>query len=148
MPTVDVILPAYNAARYLPAALESVAAQSFEDWQTVLYADEAWLPCRLEESVRALRDRPRAGLAYGLVTSIDSEGDPGGTFAGNRSHAEGRIAAQIDRRKVDLPCPANRFRRRCTEEVGSAMKAVALYPFDLVNVRTAGSTFLAWIMPR
>ncbi len=171
MPTVDVIIPAYNAARYLPAALESVAAQSFEDWQIVLVddgstdntaeviarfierfgsklryirqdnrglpaarntairastseflalldADDAWLPCRLAESVRVLRERPMAGLAYGLITYIDAEGNPGSTFAGNRGLAEGRIASRIYMRKVDLPCPTITFRRRCTEEVG------------------------------
>lgn len=39
MPIVDVIIPAYNAARYLPAAIESVMAQSFDDWQIVLVDD-------------------------------------------------------------------------------------------------------------
>jgi glycosyltransferase involved in cell wall biosynthesis len=39
MPKVDVIIPAYNAARYLPAAIESVIAQTFEDWQIVLVDD-------------------------------------------------------------------------------------------------------------
>jgi hypothetical protein len=39
MATVDVIIPAFNAATYLPAALESVATQTFEDWQIVLVDD-------------------------------------------------------------------------------------------------------------
>jgi glycosyltransferase involved in cell wall biosynthesis len=39
MPKVDVIIPAYNAARYLPAAIESVVAQTFEDWRIVLVDD-------------------------------------------------------------------------------------------------------------
>src|ERR1700748_2633570 len=39
MPKVDVIIPAYNAARYLPTAIESVIAQSFEDWQIQLVDD-------------------------------------------------------------------------------------------------------------
>lgn len=37
--TVDIIIPAYNAARYLAFALESVLAQDFEDWQAVLVDD-------------------------------------------------------------------------------------------------------------
>jgi glycosyltransferase involved in cell wall biosynthesis len=39
MPIVDVIIPAYNAAKYLPAAIESVMAQTFEDWRIVLVDD-------------------------------------------------------------------------------------------------------------
>ena len=34
MPKVDVIIPAYNAAKYLPTAIESVVAQTFEDFWT------------------------------------------------------------------------------------------------------------------
>lgn len=39
MPKVDVIIPAYNAAKYLAAALASVEAQTFEDWRIVLIDD-------------------------------------------------------------------------------------------------------------
>ncbi len=37
--TVDVIIPAFNAARYLPFALESVRTQTFDDWQIMLVDD-------------------------------------------------------------------------------------------------------------
>ena len=36
MPKVDIIVPAYNAARYLPAAIESVIAQTFANWRILL----------------------------------------------------------------------------------------------------------------
>ena len=39
MPKVDVIIPAYNAAKYLPTAIESVVAQTFEDWRILLVDD-------------------------------------------------------------------------------------------------------------
>ena len=39
MPIVDVIIPAYNAAKYLPIAIESVVAQTFEDWRILLVDD-------------------------------------------------------------------------------------------------------------
>src|ERR1700761_3498976 len=39
MPTVDVIIPGYNAAHFLPTAIDSVIAQSFEDWRIVLVDD-------------------------------------------------------------------------------------------------------------
>jgi glycosyltransferase involved in cell wall biosynthesis len=171
MATVDIIIPAFNAAKYLPPALESVSSQTFEDWRILLVddgstdntaevvapflerfgsrmtyikqnnrglpaarntairastaeflalldADDVWLPCRLSESVKILRERPQAGLAYGLITSIDQHGRPGATFQGNPRYAEGHIASHIYMRKVDLPCPTITFRRRCLDEVG------------------------------
>ena len=39
MPKVDVIIPAYNAAKYLPTAIESVMTQTFEDWRILLVDD-------------------------------------------------------------------------------------------------------------
>jgi glycosyltransferase involved in cell wall biosynthesis len=179
MATVDVIIPAFNAAKYLPAALESVFSQTFDDWQILLVddgstdntadvvapfldrfgskirfirqsnrglpaarntairastaeflalldADDLWLPCRLSESLKALAERPQAGLAYGLITYIDSEGRLGGTFEGNRRNAQGRIAPYIYMRQVELPCPTITFRRRCIDVVGifdEAMRA-------------------------
>src|ERR1700676_1975812 len=39
MPTVDVIMPAHNAAKYLRTAIESVVAQTFDDWRIILVDD-------------------------------------------------------------------------------------------------------------
>jgi glycosyltransferase involved in cell wall biosynthesis len=39
MPTVDIIIPAYNAAKYLTAAIASVLTQTYEDWRIVLVND-------------------------------------------------------------------------------------------------------------
>ena len=39
MPKVDVIIPAYNAAIYLPVAIASVVAQTYEDWRILLIDD-------------------------------------------------------------------------------------------------------------
>ncbi|HEX4154011.1 MAG TPA: glycosyltransferase family A protein [Acidobacteriaceae bacterium] len=39
MATVDVIIPSYNGAKYLPFALDSVLAQSFDDWRILVVDD-------------------------------------------------------------------------------------------------------------
>ncbi|HEY4379992.1 MAG TPA: glycosyltransferase family A protein [Acidobacteriaceae bacterium] len=39
MPKVDIIIPAYNAAKYLTLAIESVIAQTFDDWRILLVDD-------------------------------------------------------------------------------------------------------------
>lgn len=171
MAKVDVIIPAFNAAKYLPTTIESVISQTFDDWQiwlvddgstdntaevvapfldrlgsklqyikqqnqgqprarnaairassgefiALLDADDVWLPCRLEESLKTLDEHPNAGLSYGLITLVDSEGKLGGTFKGNPKYAEGHIAPYLYMRKVELPCPTITFRRRCIDEVG------------------------------
>jgi glycosyltransferase involved in cell wall biosynthesis len=171
MAKIDVIIPAFNAATYLPFAIESVASQTFDDWQILLVddgstdntaevvapflnrlgskikyikqdnrglpaarntairassaeflalldADDVWLPCRLAESRSVLEKRPQAGLAYGLIRGIDSEGRLRGKFEGNPQHDEGHIAPYIYMRKIELPCPTITFRRRCVDEVG------------------------------
>src|SRR5271170_5133976 len=127
MAKVDIIIPAFNAANYLPTAVESVLSQTFDDWRILLVddgstdntaevvapfqdrlgpklsyikqnnrglpaarnsairastaeflalldADDVWLPCRLEESLKCFENRPQVGLAYGLISRINPEG--------------------------------------------------------------------------
>lgn len=171
MAKVDILIPAFNAAKYLPAAIQSVLSQTFEDWQIVLVddgstdntaevvapylalcgsklkyihqsnrglpaarntairastseflalldADDVWLPDRLTQSLKAFGGRLGVGIAYGLITQIDPEGNLGYTFPGNSAPAEGWIASRIYMRKLELPCPTLTFRRRCVDDVG------------------------------
>ena len=37
--TVDVVIPCYNYARFLPEALESVLAQTHQDWECIVIDD-------------------------------------------------------------------------------------------------------------
>jgi glycosyltransferase involved in cell wall biosynthesis len=39
MATVDVIIPTFNSAKYLPFAIESVMSQTFDDWRILLVDD-------------------------------------------------------------------------------------------------------------
>jgi glycosyltransferase involved in cell wall biosynthesis len=39
MPKVDIIIPAYNAAKFLSDAIQSVIAQTFDDWRIILIDD-------------------------------------------------------------------------------------------------------------
>ena len=171
MAKVDVIIPAYNAASFLAAALESVIAQTFTDWQIVLVddgstdhsaqiisqfklrltdklqwitqanaglpaarnvairasssefialldADDLWLPNRLEASLRSFESRPDVGLSYGLNDQINIDGEVTRTFERRERYPEGKVAGEIYRRTMDLPCPTVTFRRRSVEDVG------------------------------
>ncbi|HYW31413.1 MAG TPA: glycosyltransferase [Gemmatimonas sp.] len=56
-PRVSVVMPVYNAAHYLGEALESVRAQSFEDWELVL-VDDGSTDGSLELGLRAAQEHP------------------------------------------------------------------------------------------
>ncbi len=171
MPKVDIIIPAYNAAKFLPIALESVINQTFEDWKIIvvddgstddiasvisryaeqlgskltfirqpnagvsearnraihsssaefialLDADDAWLPERLEESLRCFQECSEVGLSYGFISRIDENGAVVDTFTTRSRYPEGHIAPHIYMRTMNLPAPTITFRRRCVEEVG------------------------------
>jgi glycosyltransferase involved in cell wall biosynthesis len=78
MPKVEVIIPAYNAAKYLPTAIESVITQTFEDWRIVLVDDGS--TDNTAEVVSLYRERlgdkllyvyqPNAGLPAARNTAI------------------------------------------------------------------------------
>jgi glycosyltransferase involved in cell wall biosynthesis len=98
MPKVDIIIPAYNAARYLPAAIESVEAQTFADWRILLVDDgstdntpEILAPFvdRLGPRLKYIR-KPNGGLPAARNTAI------------HNSSAE--FLALLDADDVWLPC--------------------------------------------
>jgi glycosyltransferase involved in cell wall biosynthesis len=98
MPTIEVIIPAYNAAKYLPIAIESVMAQTFEDWGILLVDDgstdntaEIVAPYieRLGPKIKYIK-QPNAGLPAARNTAI------------RNSTAE--FLALLDADDIWLPC--------------------------------------------
>jgi glycosyltransferase involved in cell wall biosynthesis len=78
MPKVDIIVPSYNTARYLPLAIESVIAQTFADWRILLVDDgstdetpeiAAKYIERLGAKLKYIR-QPNAGLPAARNTAI------------------------------------------------------------------------------
>jgi len=55
---ISVIVPAYNVERFLPATLESIIAQTFEDWECVV-VDDASTDGTLTEAERLAAADPR-----------------------------------------------------------------------------------------
>ncbi len=98
MATVDIIIPAFNAARFLPFSLESVVSQTFDDWRILLVDDgstdntaEAVAPFldRLGSKIRYIKQENR-GLPTARNTAIRA------------STAE--FLALLDADDVWLPC--------------------------------------------
>lgn len=84
MATVDIIIPAYNAARFLPAAIDSVETQTFKDWRILLVDDgstdntaEVVSPyrTRLGEKLKYIR-QANAGLPAARNTAIRNAASP------------------------------------------------------------------------
>jgi glycosyltransferase involved in cell wall biosynthesis len=77
MPAVSVIMPAYNVAPYLPAAIESVLAQTFGDLELIVVDDGATdeSPRIAEEYARRdgrirVRHRPNGGISAARNTAF------------------------------------------------------------------------------
>ncbi len=98
MPKVDVILPAYNAARYLPTAIESVIAQTFEDWRMVLVDDGS--TDNTAEVVAPFLERLGPKLNY---IQQPNRGVPAARNAAIRN-SSAEFLALLDADDVWLPC--------------------------------------------
>jgi glycosyltransferase involved in cell wall biosynthesis len=98
MATVDVIIPAFNAAKYLPFALESVASQTFDDWQIVLVDDGS--TDNTAEVVAPFLDRFGTKITY--IKQIN-RGLPASRNAAIRASTSEFIAL-LDADDVWMPC--------------------------------------------
>jgi glycosyltransferase involved in cell wall biosynthesis len=97
VPRVSVIIPAYNAAAYLPHSIESVMRQTFADWEIVLVDDgstdqtaavwEDYQP-KLQDQLKYVH-QPNRGIAAARNTAMRS--------------ARGEFIALLDADDVWLP---------------------------------------------
>ena len=78
---VSVVIPCHNSLRYLPETLDSVLAQTFDDFEVVLVDDggdddlAGWLSGRPDERVRIVR-QDNAGVSAARNRGIaESRGD-------------------------------------------------------------------------
>lgn len=93
-PTVSVMMPAYNAAEFIGAAIDSVLAQTFEDWELVVVDDGS--KDETAQIVRGYTDRrirliqqANAGEAAARNAALD--------------HAQGELLAFLDADDEFLP---------------------------------------------
>jgi glycosyltransferase involved in cell wall biosynthesis len=98
MPRVDVIIPAYNAAKYVAAAIESVLAQTFSDWRVLVIDDgstdetaEVVAPyvARLEGKIKYIK-RINGGVSAARNTGI--------------LNSSAEFLAMLDADDIWLPC--------------------------------------------
>lgn len=89
-PTVSIVMPLYNAEEYIAEAVESVLAQSFEDWELIIVDD-----CSTDGS-RALADGfARNDLRISVYVNERNSGAAATRTAGLR-YVTGRYLAFLD----------------------------------------------------
>lgn len=78
MKTVSIIIPTYNRAEYLPQAIESVRAQSYQDWEMIIIDDcstdntQAVVASFLSDSrIRLVRNETNQGIAKNRNRGIE-----------------------------------------------------------------------------
>lgn len=95
---IDVIIPAYNAARYLPLAIESVIAQTFQSWTIFLVNDgstdnieEVIAPflTKLGPRLKYIK-QPKSGVSAARNTAI--------------RNSSAKLLALLDADDIWLPC--------------------------------------------
>lgn len=98
MPTFDIIIPAYNAAHYLPTAIESVVAQTFEDWRILLVDDGS--TDNTSEIASSFVQQLGPKLQY---IRQENRGLPGARNTAIR-HSSAELLALLDADDIWLPC--------------------------------------------
>ncbi|MBV9818686.1 MAG: glycosyltransferase family 2 protein [Solirubrobacterales bacterium] len=91
-PQVTIVVPVHNGERYLSQALESIAAQTFDAWETVV-VDDASSDGSLELATAFARGHPGRVQVIPLTENL---GVAGARNAGLRAAARGRLVVLLD----------------------------------------------------
>lgn len=102
-PALSVVMPAYNAERYIGRAIESILNQTFTDLELIIYLDAptdgtaevAKRHAEHDDRVRILENDQNAGVCVGLNTAVEA--------------ARGSFIGRMDADDIAMP---NRFERQ------------------------------------
>lgn len=87
-PLVSVIIPAYNVAPFIAETLDSVFAQSFGDYETIVVNDESPDTAELERAIAPYVER--------IVYIKQKNSGPGGARNSGIAHARGEYVGFLD----------------------------------------------------
>ncbi len=114
-PRASVIVPAYNAATYLPYAIDSVVSQTFTGWEIIIADDGS------TDNTRAIADSYRRTLGDKLQYFYQpNRGLPAARYAGMRS-ARGEFIALLDADDVWLPHRLERGVQAMDRDAGTGL---------------------------
>lgn len=90
-PTVSVVMPAFNNAAHVGAAIDSVRDQTFGDWELIVVDD-----CSTDDTRDVVRERIIADQRVSLLELPDNMGAPAGPRNRGIAQARGRYIALLD----------------------------------------------------
>jgi glycosyltransferase involved in cell wall biosynthesis len=95
-PMISVVIPAYNAARFLPEAIASVQQQTFSDWELLIINDGS-----TDDTVSVVRDYEQRDERIHLI----NQSNQGVSVARNQgvAYSQGQIIAFLDADDQWLP---------------------------------------------
>lgn len=96
-PKVSVILPAYNAAKYLPEALQSILDQTFQDFEVVVVDD-----CSSDDTWKIIQDFAKKDKRVHPVQNAKNL-KLSGTLNVAIAHSKGEYLARMDADDWSLP---------------------------------------------
>src|SRR5262249_55824802 len=88
-PAVSIVLPTFNRLRYLPAAIESVFAQTFTDWELIVADDGS--EAQTQAYLVSVADPPRVRVLH-----LPHTGNPGSVRNAAWRSAHGEYIAFLD----------------------------------------------------
>jgi glycosyltransferase involved in cell wall biosynthesis len=122
MPTVSVILPTFNRTKYLRAAVESVCAQTFSDWELII-ADDGSADATKEYLTSI--DDPRVRTIW-----LTHSGNPAQVRNAGIQSAKGGYVAFLDSDDLWLPTKLERQVAALRERSGALWSYTDSYRID------------------
>jgi teichuronic acid biosynthesis glycosyltransferase TuaG len=141
-PSVSVVMPAYNAAGYIEAAIASVMKQTFTDWELLVIND-----CSTDDTPAIVERHHRADSRIRLITLPRNMGAPAGPRNIGIQTAQGRWIAFLD--SDDLWHPDKlRIQLLALERTGAGFCSTQMVDFrsgEMPQLRTASPDQIEWI---
>lgn len=90
-PRVTIVVPAHNAGRFVRSTLESILAQSLDDWQAVVIDD-----CSTDDTAAVVRDFADLDARFQLIRLERNSGPAAARNAGILAAAQTELVALLD----------------------------------------------------
>jgi teichuronic acid biosynthesis glycosyltransferase TuaG len=122
-PTVSIIMPAYNAARYISATLESVLCQTYTDWELLVIND-----CSMDDTALVVTKYQEKDPRIKLISLPKNMGAPAGPRNIGIQAASGPWIAFLDADDIWHPDKL-RVQMRVLERTGAKFCSTQMVDF-------------------
>ena len=135
-PTISVVVPAFDAGRFLASTLESVRGQSFESWECIVVDDGS------SDGTRDVAEAFAAADSRFRSLSIPNRGECGARNVGFRATSpDSRYVAFMDSDDVWLPQCLESLRARLESDTAAVGAHGLAETIDEDGSRVAGESF-------